>query len=78
MSQKDDLVYPNGTLVKNDSPSVYVISDEKRKPIISGSDFEALLYDWGNIKWVSSIILSKIELSTEIRLVGEAINIVSR
>jgi len=43
-------VHPNGTLIKySDSPSVYLIQDNKKCPIKSGQVFEELGFDWGKI-----------------------------
>lgn len=42
--------FPEGTLITAPgNPSVYVISDEKKRPIISAEIFENYGYDWDNI-----------------------------
>jgi len=66
-----DMTYPDGTLVKGDSSAVYVISDGSRRPIVSGSDFEALLYSWDNVVYVPNTLLAAIPESASLTLVQE-------
>jgi len=46
----DPVKFSDGQLIKSyDKPDVYVISDGKRRPIISGEVFESLGYQWENL-----------------------------
>ncbi|MBI2637189.1 MAG: hypothetical protein HYW81_03290, partial [Parcubacteria group bacterium] len=63
------LTYPDGTLVKGDSSAVYVVSDGKKRPILAGADFEALLYQWANIVYVPESLLSALPEASMLRLV---------
>ncbi|MEK7189238.1 MAG: hypothetical protein AAB671_01940, partial [Patescibacteria group bacterium] len=63
------LTYPDGTLVKGDSASVYVVADGKKRPIVSGADFEALLYKWQNIVYVPESLLAAIPEASSLKLV---------
>ncbi len=61
-------IFGNSELLKSDaSPAVYVIDEEKRRPIISGKLFEELGYKWENI---INVPLKILELYEE----GEPIN----
>ncbi|MBT4722319.1 hypothetical protein HOB30_01005 [Candidatus Falkowbacteria bacterium] len=51
-----------------DDPAVYVISQGKRWPIISGDVFEKLGYDWNDIKHVIPETLSHVPLGNYIEL----------
>ncbi len=53
----------DGILVRTSTqPTVYVISDGKKRPIVSGDVFERLGYKWGNVKIVSEKSLSNLPL----------------
>jgi hypothetical protein len=61
--------FRSGTLVKSlDSPAVYVISQEKRLPIVSEEVFEVMGYQWDKIIEVKQSILETYPL-------GEIINL---
>lgn len=74
-----NMTYPDGTLIKGNNSAVYVISDGRKRPIVSGSDFEALLYNWDNIRFVPEDMLSQIPLSSlPVRLVQGGVNVTSK
>ncbi len=65
----DQVKFRDGTLVKAvDLPTVYVISQEKRLPIVSAETFEAMGYQWDSIIEVDESILNSYTLE-------EALNI---
>ncbi|MEK7159543.1 MAG: hypothetical protein AAB766_03545 [Patescibacteria group bacterium] len=65
----DPIKLRDGELIKSkDAPTVYVISDGKKLPIISGDVFERLGYKWSNIKLVESSSLVNLELGPMIDL----------
>ncbi len=52
------LLFDDGELLKSDSANaVYLISNGKKRPFQSGTDFEKLGYKWGNIITVSPQLL---------------------
>jgi len=52
------VVFEDGELVKSpNSPAVYIIANNKKRPVISGKVFESLGYKWENIITVSSKVL---------------------
>lgn len=54
----DPVLFEDGELLKSsDSMSVFVISDGKKRPFLSGAIFEKLGYKWENIITVSSKVL---------------------
>ncbi|OJI06499.1 hypothetical protein BK004_03450 [bacterium CG10_46_32] len=63
------MTYPDGSLVKGDSTSVYAISDQKKRPIISGADFEALRYTWANVIRIPESMLVAISQASGLRLI---------
>lgn len=63
-----NITYPDGTLVKGDGPAVYVISNGMKRPIYSGSDFEALFYRWDDIREIPESLLADMPLASPIRL----------
>lgn len=65
----DPVKLKDGTLVKSkERSSVYVISDGKKLPIVSGEVFEALGYKWENIREVSEAGLTMIPYGNSIDL----------
>ncbi|NQT49346.1 hypothetical protein HQ571_01480 [Candidatus Kuenenbacteria bacterium] len=59
----------NGIIVKSvESPIVYVISNEKKRPIVSADVYERLGYKWENIKVVSEKSLSNMPLGSAVDL----------
>ncbi len=53
------LKLPDGTLVRSyENPSVYVISDDTKRPITSEQIFFDYGYDWGNVIFVSDDVLN--------------------
>ncbi|MBI2637166.1 MAG: hypothetical protein HYW81_03160, partial [Parcubacteria group bacterium] len=63
------LTYPDGTLVKGDSAAVYIVSDGKKRPIVSAADFEAFLYQWVNIVYVPESLLAALPEAASLKLV---------
>lgn len=55
-----EMNYPDGTLVKGTGKTVYVISDNTKRPFISDKIFTSMLYKWKNIKRVSDKYLANI------------------
>lgn len=54
----EPIIFADGTLIKSvDSPSVYVIDEGQRRPILSGKVFENLGYSWESIYEVSEELL---------------------
>ncbi|MFH1427302.1 MAG: hypothetical protein ABIG60_02115 [Patescibacteria group bacterium] len=52
------VLFPDGELVKSsNSPAVYLISENKKRPFISGTVFEGLGYKWENIITISPKVL---------------------
>ena len=49
-------------------PAVYVISNGKKHPVISGDVYEKLGYKWNNIKEIEARTLSNIPLGANIDL----------
>jgi len=72
-----NMTYPDGTLVKGDGPAVYVISNGMKRPIYSGADFEALLYQWDKIRDIPESLLVDIPLASPVRLVSLDVHLVS-
>lgn len=65
----DQIKFRDGTLVKAvELPTVYVVSQEKRLPIVSAETFEAMGYQWDSIIEVDESILNAYDL-------GEVLNI---
>ncbi|MEK7105611.1 MAG: hypothetical protein AAB865_02935, partial [Patescibacteria group bacterium] len=62
----DEVKLPDGTLVKADDPTVYVISEGERLPILSGDVFEQMGFKWENIKVVDERTLKLHRLGDEI------------
>ncbi len=57
----------DGELVRSkDSPAVYVIEEGKRRPFLSGSDFEELGYSWKNVITLPTALLTNYDLGTPI------------
>jgi len=56
----NDILYPDGTLIKGNNNTVYVISNSRKRPIVKSADFEALLYDWNKIVYVPDTLLASI------------------
>ncbi|MDD5172722.1 MAG: hypothetical protein PHG59_01070 [Patescibacteria group bacterium] len=66
---KEQIKFRDGTLIKSfNLPTVYIIIQGKRLPIISAEVFEALGYQWDNIIQVDESILNTYSL-------GESLNI---
>ncbi|MBT5338353.1 hypothetical protein HN858_00155 [Candidatus Falkowbacteria bacterium] len=66
---QDPVKLKNGILVKAESGSaVYVISNEQKRPIVSGSVFEKLGYRWENVHIVDEKSLSNLELGAVVDL----------
>ncbi len=63
----DTLGYREGTVIQGSGPTVYVISEGKKRPFVSVNAFNGLGYKWGIIKRVSDAHLSLYET-------GEAIS----
>lgn len=60
MSDGDPILLKDGTLVKSyDKTDVYVISEGKKRPIVSGEIFESLGYKWSDIVSVSDDVLNQ-------------------
>ncbi len=64
-----EMTYPDGTLIKGSDASVYVIADGKKRPIVSGQDFEALLYNWDHIVFVPDVLITRIDTAATLQLV---------
>ncbi len=65
----DPVKLAEGTLVKaDDTPAVYVISDSKRRPILSGEVFETLGYSWENIVVTDAKTVNLHELGESIEI----------
>jgi hypothetical protein len=48
------IAFPDGTLMRvPNNPTVYVVSNGKRRPIISADTFLGLGYEWGDIIWTT-------------------------
>lgn len=62
------MVYPDGTLIKGDSPAVYVVSNGMRRPIVSAADFEALLYQWEDVLYAPDEVVSLLAIGSPIQL----------
>ncbi len=75
LSSGSPFTYPDGTLVKGEGSAVYVVADGAKRPILSALDFEALLYDWSEIRYVPETILAAIPAGGSIRLVSEGVNL---
>ena len=58
--------FPEGTLIKGNGDSVYVISDEKKRWIASLEIFNALGYKWENIFQISEEELNLIPIGSKI------------
>jgi len=60
----------DGTIVSPiGSPAVYVISDQKRRPVVSAEAFEKLGFEWKNVKKVPEKVINLHEI-------GEALDLV--
>jgi len=55
----DALSYPEGSLIKGAGPRVYVVSDERIRPVTSETAFTSLGYDWSKIKTVPDVTLDE-------------------
>lgn len=50
------IYFPDGTLMRVDNnPTVYVVSNGKRRPIISGDTFLGLGYEWEDVIWTTPL-----------------------
>ena len=58
----DALLYPDGSLIKGSSSTVYVVSEGKKKGFMSAKVFEGLGYKWGLIKNISDGELALYEI----------------
>jgi hypothetical protein len=75
LSEGLDVIYQDGTLVKGDSSAIYVISNARKMPILSGADFEALLYNWNKVVYVPDVILASINNAPALQVIQKNVNI---
>jgi len=61
-----EVAYPDGTLIKGSTPSVYVIDKGQKRPINSADDFTGSGYIWGKIKAVDDSTVSSYETGDEV------------
>jgi len=61
-----DVTYPDGTLIKGSTPSVYVIDKGVKRPINSADDFAGSGYSWGKIKAVDDSTVNSYETGDEV------------
>jgi len=68
-----DVFYPDGTLVAVDDSAIYVVSDGRKRLLASSADFDALLYDWDNVKYISETLLAQIRSGPGIHLIQDVV-----
>ena len=62
------MLYPDGTLVKGKGATIYIMSAGKKRPIKSGKDLDALLYNRKRIKVISDTDLNKLATGPEVKV----------
>ncbi len=61
--------YPDGTLLKGKGATIYIISEGKKRPVKSGKDLDALLYNRKRIKAISDADLNKLPSGAEVKVI---------
>lgn len=64
--------WPEGSLVKSTQPTVYIVSDENKRPFSSAEVFNGLGYNWKNIKIISQQELDQFQLGAPVNTLRHA------